>query len=210
MAKTQRTDRPKGRAGSAEETPFVFWVFVRHFAFWLLPAILVWVALTPIYNRFLTRATGNLVHFIESPDATTLSPADRHHFLIFRTDLQGDARGGAVGSVRVTDIHFPVVFLVALFMAVPGVPMGQRLQALGWALLVMVLFQLVLLVFWVQFVLATQLGEWSARHYGSFAQNFWGLGKHLLDLPFKLGLPLALWCAFYLKYLLPAPPPADT
>jgi hypothetical protein len=46
----------------------------------------------------------------------------------------------------------------------------------------------------------------SARHYGPVARNFWGLGKHLLDLPLKLGLPLLLWAAFYLRLVLPARP----
>jgi hypothetical protein len=56
-------------------------------------------------------------------------------------------------------------------------------------------------VFWV-FAYATQLGEWSQEHYGSFAQTFWGLGKHLLDLPFKFGLPLILFAGYYYDWLL--------
>ncbi len=196
-------------AATAAAPSFDFPAFLRGFVLWLLPAILVWMAITPLYNRFLTRATGNLVNIVERGHPTTITPADRHHFLIFRSDLQGRARGGAVGSVRVTDMHFPLIFLVALFMAVPGVPLGERLRALGWSALTLVIFHLVLLFFWVQFVLATQQGQWSARHYGTFAINFWGLGKHVLDLPIKLGLPLALWAVFYLPRLLPGAPRSD-
>ena len=58
-------------------------------------------------------------------------------------------------------------------------------------------------MFWVKFVYATQLGSWSAANYGPWQQNFWGLGKHLLDLPFKFSLPLLLWAGFYLRQLLP-------
>ena len=60
---------------------------------------------------------------------------------------------------------------------------------------------LVDLFFWVKFAYATQLGAWSAAHYGPFARNFWGLGKHVLDLPVKLALPFALWAGFYLRQL---------
>jgi hypothetical protein len=56
----------------------------------------------------------------------------------------------------------------------------------------------------VKFVYATQLGDWSMSHYGAFARNFWGLGKHLMDLPFKLALPLVLWAAFYFEPLMGA------
>ena len=57
----------------------------------------------------------------------------------------------------------------------------------------------------MKFVYATQLGAWSLAHYGAFARNFWGLGKHLLDLPFKF--VAAASCsgpAFYARPMLEA------
>jgi hypothetical protein len=65
-------------------------------------------------------------------------------------------------------------------------------------------FQMILVVFWVEFLYATQLGGWSVEHYGAVARNLWGLGKHVLDLPVKLALPLMLWAGFYLDRLLPS------
>ena len=44
-----------------------------------------------------------------------------------------------------------------------------------------------------------KLGAWSNEHYGPVAQNLWGFGKHLLDLPFKLALPFILWAGFYFQ-----------
>ena len=61
------------------------------------------------------------------------------------------------------------------------------------------------LLFWVKFIYTTQLGEWSAAHWSAWQINFWGLGKHLLDLPFKFSLPLLLWAGFYLREMLPKP-----
>ncbi|HYG64749.1 MAG TPA: hypothetical protein VEL74_19370, partial [Thermoanaerobaculia bacterium] len=77
----------------------------------------------------------------------------------------------------------------------------RRLESLGWASLATVFFDLFLILFQVKAVYATQLGDWSANHYGPVARNLYGLGRHLLDLPFKLGLPLLLWAGFYLDEL---------
>ena len=104
---------------------------------------------------------------------------------------------GFVYKFRVTDLHFTLILTVALFLAVPAVERRRRAENLGWALLLSVLFHLLVLFFVVKFVYSTQLGAWSNEHYGPVAQNLWGFGKHMLDLPFKLALPFILWVAFY-------------
>jgi len=178
---------------------------VRRTVLWIVPVALVWLALTPIYNRFLEVAGQNLLHLVlESPNVTRLVPKDAHYALIVRSDFPPSR--DVVSSFRVTDLHFPVILLAALFLGTPGLTWRRRLADLGTALLIMAFFHLTLVVFWVQFTYATQLGSWSAEHYGTFAQNAWGLGKHVLDLPVKLAFPLILWAAFYLDRLLPAPP----
>jgi len=206
-----RSAHPRRPAADAPAAGFPLLRFVRNLALAAVPVVLVWLAITPLYDRFLIAAGENLVHFTESPDVTGLLPAveDPHYAVILRHDFP-PARE-RVSSLRVTDLHFHLVLLAAFFLAVPDVPWRPRLANLGWALLVAVFFHLVLVLFWVKFVYATQLGAWSLEHYGPVARNFWGLGKHLLDLPFKLAFPFVLWAAFYLPRLLPAgnsPPPA--
>lgn len=188
---------------STEDRPFPYRRFLRNLLLWLVPVVVVWLAVTPVYNRVLLAAGGGLVALVESPNVTELLPAyeDPHYALVHRLDFPPARR--RAGSFRLTDLHFHLVLLGVLFLAVPGVPWRERLENLGWALLVAVAFHLVLVLFQVKFIYATQLGPWSADNYGPFARNFWGLGKHLLDLPFKLGLPLALWGAFHLRRLLP-------
>ena len=176
---------------------------LRNLLLWLGPVLLTWWLLTPLYNRILTGATENLVRLSESPNHTTLATYETHYFLIYRNDLRGQTSTGHLSSVRVTDTQFPLILLAILFLAVPNLPLKRRLSSLGWATLVSVLFHVVSLFFWVKFVYATQLGDWSASHYGTLSQNFWGLGKHLLDLPFKFSLPLILWCLFFFDELLP-------
>ncbi len=191
--------------GRTEPTRLDVRVFLRRLLAWLLPVIACWLLITPFYNRFLTVGTERLVRVTERPAVTRLSPRGTHHFIINRPDVGRE--DGVVGSVRITDTHFPLLMLAVFFLAVPGLRLSQRLANLGTASLITVFFHLISLVFWVKFFYATQLGDWSTTHYGAFSHNFWGLGKHLLDLPFKFAWPLALWCAFHLRLLLPAPSP---
>ncbi len=149
----------------------------------------------PVYNRFLLGSAENLVHLADSPDVTDLLRKDDHFAYVSRRDFPPSK--SLVHSFRVTDVHFHLVMLIALFLAVPGLP-WRRLQNLGLALLITVFFDILLIFFQVKFAYATHLGAWNLAHYGVFARNFWGLGKHLLDLPLKFSLPFVLWASFYL------------
>ncbi len=171
--------------------------FVRRLLIWLVPAAVVWLLVTPFYNRFLAAAGERLTRLSERPGVTRLYMADDHFLLVTRSDYA--AEKGHLYRIRVTDLHFNLILTGALFLAVPGIPRGRRWENLGWALLISIFFHIVLLFFFVKFVYATQLGSWSGEHYGFFAQNFWGMGKHLLDLPFKFALPFLLWALFYFR-----------
>jgi len=175
-------------------------LFIRNTLFWLLPVVLLWVLLTPFYNRFLLGSAENLVKLTESPDATHLLRKDAHFAYVSRRDFPPSK--SLVHSFRVTDVHFHLVMLGALFLAVPRISWRKRLENLGWALLITIFFDIFLIFFYVKFTYATRLGAWSLAHYGAFARNFWGLGKHLMDLPFKFALPFLLWAAFYLRDLM--------
>lgn len=176
--------------------------FARNVLLWLLPVGFLWLLVTPAYNRFLATSAENLLRLTERPDATRLLLVDPHNVVVSRRDFP-PARS-SVYSVRVTDLHFPLLLLGALFLGVPGVPWRSRLANLGWAALISIFFHIFLLFFWVKFVYATQLGSWSLENYGPLARNLYGLTKHLLDLPIKLALPFVLWAGFYLRRVLPA------
>lgn len=173
---------------------------VRNALLWLIPVWAVWTLVTPFYNFFLLTASENLLQLTESPNVTELLPKGRHDAYVQRLDFPPVK--SLVHAFRVTDVHFHGVLLGALFLAVPAVPWRQRLENLGYALLVTVFFDLFLCFFLVKAAYATRLGDWSVAHYGPFARNAYGLARHLLDLPFKLGLPLVLWAGFYLGRML--------
>jgi hypothetical protein len=175
-------------------------LFIRNALLWLLPAALLWWLLTPFYNRFLLVSAENLSHLTESPNATDLVRKGDHFAYVQRRDFP--PAKSLVYSFRVTDVHFHLVMLGALFLAVPRIPWKKRLENLGWAFLITIFFDIFLIFFYVKFAYATRLGDWSLAHYGTFARNFWGMGKHLLDLPFKFSLPLLLWAGFYIQELM--------
>lgn len=175
---------------------------IRNTLLWLPVVAALWFLLTPLYNRFLMRAGSNLLHLFEHPAVTDLLPnaASVHDAYVARRDFSPGT--SKVHAFRVSDMHFHLVLLGALFLAVPGVPWQRRLANLGVAAFATIAFDVLLICFYVKAVYATQLGGWSLAHYGALARNAYGLTWHLLDLPFKLGLPLVLWAAFYLPVLL--------
>jgi hypothetical protein len=175
------------------------WVFrfARNLALTAPLAMALWLLVSPFMSLFLSKAAERLTRLGERPAATRIELSQGEDALITRTDTR--AHGRLPYAVRVTDVHFPLVLLLAIFLATPDVPARERFENLGYALLITVCFEVIDLFSWVKFVYATQLGDWSAAHYGPFARNFWGLAKHVLDLPVKLALPFALWGAFYLR-----------
>ena len=159
--------------------------------------VAVWVIVTPFYNRFLALAGERLTRAGEFPAVTRLHIDGTHDVLVTRSDLSG--KQGFVYRFRITDLHFNLILTVALFLAVPALERRRRAENLGWALLISIVYHILLVFFFVKFVYSTQLGSWSNEHYGPVAQNLWGFGKHLLDLPFKLALPFILWAGFYVR-----------
>ena len=61
------------REVAAEKTPPRSWVFllVRNALLWVVPVALLWMLLTPVYNRFLLESAQNLVHLTEYPTSPT-------------------------------------------------------------------------------------------------------------------------------------------
>jgi hypothetical protein len=163
----------------------------RNALLWIAPVALVWLVATPVYNRFLAAAGEIVLHAAESPNASRLYVRDSHVLRIVRTDIGGGQN--TLHETRLSDFHFDWILLGVLFLATPSIAPRRRAETLAWSVAALVLFHLLLVVFYVESVYANDLGDWSLRHYGALARNFWGLGKHLLDLPLKFALPFALW-----------------
>lgn len=173
-------------------------LLVRNALLWVVPVALLWLLMTPVYNRFLLGSAQNLVHLTEYPSVTDLMRKDTHFAYISRRDFP--PAKSLVHSFRVTDVHFHLIMLGVLFLAVPGIPWRRRLENLGWAVLITIFFDIFLIFFYVK-ATYVHLGPWSTAHYSAFAINFWGLAEHVMDLAFKFALPLLLWAGFYYREL---------
>ena len=185
---------------STDKKPQRNWalLLVRNALLWVVPVVLLWTLMTPVYNRFLLGSAQNLVHLTEYPSVTDLMRKDNHFAYISRRDFP--PAKSLVHSFRVTDVHFHLIMLGVLFLAGPGIPWRRRLENLGWAFLITIFFDIFLIFFYVKSTYV-HLGPWSAAHYSAFAINFWGLAEHVLDLAFKFALPLLLWAGFYYRDL---------
>jgi len=181
-------------------------LLIRNTLLWMVPVAALWWLATPVYNRVLLRSAGGILYLVEHPAVTDLLAKGDHDAYVVRRDFP--PAHSLVYPFRVSDVHFHLLLLGALFLAVPAIPWRERLGNLAAAVVVTIAYDVLLVVFIVESAYAAHLGAWSLAHYGAFARNFYGLGKHLLDLPFKLALPLLLWCAFYLPRLRAASPAA--
>jgi hypothetical protein len=199
---------PGKRQTAAPPPPPRRWtaLLIRNTLLWMVPVAALWWLATPVYNRMLLRSAGGILYLVEHPAVTDLLAKGDHDAYVVRRDFP--PAHSLVYPFRVTDVHFHLLLLGALFLAVPRIPWRERLRNLAAAVLITFAYDVLLVVFIVESTYATRLGAWSLAHYGAFARNFYGLGKHLLDLPFKLALPLLLWCAFYLPRLRAASPAA--
>ena len=201
-ATARRKPHPSAARGNAEPRPQRrAWALrlARNLVITAPIAMMLWLLVSPFLSLFVVKAAERVTRLAERPSVTRIELSKGEDALISRADTR--AGGRLPYGVRVTDIHFPLVLLIAIFLATPDVSAGERFANLGYALLIIMFFFIIDLFFWVKFAYATQLGAWSAAHYGPFARNFWGLGKHVLDLPVKLALPFAMWAAFYLREL---------
>lgn len=180
-------------------------VTFRNLCLWLVPIYLLWIALTPLYDRVLLRAAERCLHAIERPDVTDLFARGPDAWVL-RRDFPPTR--SQVHVFRISDIHFHILLTAALFLAVPGVAWVDRLRRLTSAVLLTVLYDLTLCTVLVEAFYATGLGPWSLRHYGLLSRNLLGLSRHLLDLPVKLALPFLLWISFYYDRI--RPPAADS
>jgi hypothetical protein len=176
-------------------------VFIRNCLLWLLPAALLWALATPFYNRFLLVSAENLVHLTESPNVTDLLRQDDHFAYVSRRDFPPSK--SLAYSFRVTDVHFPLGDAdgsvprrpASTVASAPGEP---RLGSAGDCVL---RYRADLLPCEIR--LRDRPRRLEPAHYGALPRNFWGLGKHLLDLPLKFSLPFLLWSGFYLGKLSP-------
>jgi hypothetical protein len=91
------------------------------------------------------------------------------------------------------DIHFNFVLLTALFALQPHFFEFRSLLRVAAGAALLFLVHVLALVFQVEAVYATRLGDWSAIHYGALARNLWAGGFHFYLVAGRFAAPFVLW-----------------
>ncbi len=152
----------------------------------------IWLAFAAPYERTLASAAGFLLRLFEGPAVTTLS-APGGEIRVDRADFPpASPRPGLPAD----DLHFNFVLLVALFALAPH-PLEPKRFARFWiAAAGLWVIHVLALIFQVEALYATRLGEWSQAHYGAVARNVWAGGFHFYQIAGRFAAPFALWLGF--------------
>ena len=152
-------------------------------------AAALWVAVKRPYNVVLCWAAEAVARQTEHPRAALVQP-DGDYAILGRTDLRSDS-----GRLRIslTQIHFNLIPLLALVLALPGALARGGWKQLAYALPLLALSHLLALIVQLKCFYAFSLGDWSTANYSSFARNVYGGLRYFFDLPITFCLPLLLW-----------------
>jgi hypothetical protein len=157
-----------------------------------LVGIALWFLFSTTYEKAIAPAAEALLRLGEQPAVTRLE-APGKEFLVNRTDFPPGAPHPGLPS---PDLHFNFVLLAALFALRPRPWKQDNVVRFLLAALCLYIVHVIFLVFEVESVYATRLGEWSAAHYGAFARNFWAAGFHFYQIAGRFAAPFAIWWFF--------------
>ena len=166
--------------------------FLRRLPLTLLIAMLVWLALRPVYDTAISSFAQLLIRSFEYPRVTRLVVED-HSAQVRRSDFRTDS---GIPAIPLTEKHFNTIVLLALYLALPRPYSRRQLERLfmGWC--VLYLSQTVNLYLHVKCLYALSLGEWSLQNYSDFARNFYGFWRYFTDLPGRFSFPFLIWLGF--------------
>jgi hypothetical protein len=161
----------------------------------------LWLGCAEPYHRTLAAPAQALIRIFESPAVTRLH-AENREVIVDREDFPpASPRPG----IPAQDLDFNVAILTAL-LATARRPFSDRgLKVLAAALALLWASHVVALVFSVESLYATELGPWSAAHYGTMARNFWATGRHFYRIAGMFAIPFVLWWAFARESPEPSP-----
>jgi len=152
----------------------------------------LWFGAAEPYHRTLAAPAEALIRIFESPGVTRLR-ADKREVIVEREDFPPSSPRPGIPA---QDLDFNVAILTALFATARRPFADRSLRKIAAALALLWATHVVALIFSVESVYATELGPWSAAHYGTLARNFWATGHHFYRIAGMFAIPFVLWWAF--------------
>ena len=134
----------------------------------------MWWTATPVYNRLLGSLAEGAIRAFERPRVTRLYAEDRR-LVIDRADFPSTSDRP---SLPADDLTFDVILFLALAATASGLLRDRAVKGVAVSLLVLFLLHVLAVVASVEALYATQLGAWSAAHYGAFSRNLWATATH--------------------------------
>ena len=168
-----------------------------------LAGLLLWRALSPAYGRVLAAAAEPVLRLAERPAATRLY-AEGRQIVVERADFA--SRSGRPG-LPADDLTANVILLLTLSATRRRLLRDRSLLRLLAALGALGLSHVVAVVVAVKALYATQLGAWSAAHYGTVSRNLWVGAAHFDRVVGCWAVAFVLWWAVVRPGVSAAPPP---
>lgn len=148
-----------------------------------------WLVFAAPYERTVAGTAGFLIRLFERPPVTSLSASNGE----IRVDRSDFPPASPRPGLPAPDLHFNFVLLAALFALGPRPLEPKRFGRFWIAAAGLFAIHVVALVFQVEAIYATRLGEWSDAHYGAVARNLWAGGFHFYQIAGRFAAPFALW-----------------
>jgi hypothetical protein len=155
--------------------------------------LVIWVLLTPLYNRVIAASAEALMRVFEKPAVTRLVPAEDNYITVERADFDPRSKRPAI---PLRDLTFNIALLTALFAASKRTFSDRNMGGFVIAALCLALTHVLGLATEVMSIYVAKLGMWSTVHYGSVARNFWGVANHFYRLVLMYAIAFALWWIF--------------
>ena len=168
-----------------------------------LAGLLLWWTGTPAYNRLLVAASEPALRLTERPAATRLY-AEERRIVVDRADFASKSERPSLPG---DDLTLNVILLLALSATRRRLFRDRGVLHLLAALGALGVTHVAAVVVAVKALYATQLGSWSAAHYGAVSRNLWVGAAHFYRVAGCWAVAFVLWWAVVRPGVSAASPP---
>ncbi len=166
--------------------------FLKRLPLSLIISMMLWGLLRPVADHAVAGLAEILIRSFEYPKVTRLE-VEKHHASIVRSDFRSDSK---IPAIPLTEIHFNLIVLLALYLALPRPWSKEHLEKLFMGVCVLYLTQSINLLLHVKCLYSLGLGDWSLQNYSDFSRDFYGFWRYFTDLPGRFSFPFVIWVGF--------------